>query len=245
MRKRIVLPVLSIFTILVSGLIANPASAHGYISSPPSRQANCAQGRVTGCGDIVYEPQSVEAPKGSMQCNGGGSRFAVLNDNSKNWPAASVGNNVTFNWVLTARHRTSTWEYFVGSTRIAVFNDNGAQPGATVSHNVSLGGRTGRFTVLARWNIYDTAMAFYSCVDLQVGSGGGNPTPPPTSPSPNPPQSPPPSNPPPAGGTWAAGTAYAVGATVTYGGLSYRCLQAHTALAGWEPPNVPALWQRI
>ncbi|WP_144123651.1 lytic polysaccharide monooxygenase [Catellatospora sichuanensis] len=245
MRKRIVLPVLSIFTILVSGMIAAPASAHGYISSPPSRQANCAQGRVTGCGDIVWEPQSVEAPKGSMQCNGGGSRFAVLNDNSKNWPAASVGNNVTFNWVLTARHRTSTWEYFVGSTRIAVINDNGAQPGATVSHNVSLGGRTGRILVLARWNIYDTAMAFYSCVDLQVGGGGGggNPTPPPSSPSPNPPQSPPPTNP--GGGTWAAGTAYGVGATVTYGGLSYRCLQAHTALAGWEPPNVPALWQRI
>ncbi|WP_155375300.1 lytic polysaccharide monooxygenase [Catellatospora vulcania] len=245
MRKRIVLPVLSIFTILVSGMIATPASAHGYISSPPSRQANCAQGRVTGCGDIVYEPQSVEAPKGSLQCNGGGSRFAVLNDNSKNWPAASVGNNVTFNWVLTARHRTSTWEYFVGSTRIGVVNDNGAQPGATVSHNISLGGRTGRILVLARWNVYDTAMAFYSCVDLQVGGGGGNPTPPPTSPSPNPPQSPPPASPPPAGGTWAAGTAYAVGATVTYGGLSYRCLQAHTALAGWEPPNVPALWQRI
>lgn len=243
MRKRIVLPVLSILTIVMSGMIANPASAHGYISSPPSRQANCAQGRVANCGDIVWEPQSVEAPKGSMQCNGGGSRFAVLNDNSKPWPAASVGNNVTFNWVLTARHRTSTWEYFVGSTRIAVINDNGAQPGATVSHNVSLGGRTGRILVLARWNIYDTAMAFYSCVDLQVGSGGGgNPTPPPTSPSPQPPQSPPPTNP---GGTWAAGTAYAVGATVTYGGLSYRCLQAHTALAGWEPPNVPALWQRI
>ncbi|MEV0460831.1 lytic polysaccharide monooxygenase [Catellatospora methionotrophica] len=245
MSKRIVLPVLSIFTILVSGMIAAPASAHGYISSPPSRQANCARGVVTGCGDIVWEPQSVEAPKGSMQCNGGGSRFAVLNDNSKNWPAASVGNNVTFNWVLTARHRTSTWEYFVGSTRIAVFNDNGAQPGATVSHPVSLGGRTGRFTVLARWNVYDTAMAFYSCVDLQVGGGGGggNPTPPPTSPSPNPPQSPPPTNP--GGGTWAAGTAYGVGATVTYGGLSYRCLQAHTALAGWEPPTTPALWQRI
>ncbi|WP_374223055.1 carbohydrate-binding protein, partial [Streptomyces sp. FH025] len=22
------------------------------------------------------------------------------------------------------------------------------------------------------------------------------------------------------------------------------CLQAHTAMVGWEPPNVPALWQR-
>lgn len=248
MRKQLTIPVLSVVAVLASLLIATPAGAHGYVSSPPSRQAQCAQGIVTGCGDIVYEPQSVEAPKGSLQCNGGGSRFAVLNDNSKPWRATSVGNNVTFNWVLTARHRTSTWEYFVGSTRIAVFNDNGAQPGPTMAHNVSLGGRTGRITVLARWNVYDTAMAFYSCVDLQVG-GGTTPTTPPPSPSPSPSRStPPPSaspSTPPAGGTWAAGTTYAVGATVTYGGLSYRCLQAHTALQGWEPPNVPALWQRI
>ncbi|MEV7231015.1 MULTISPECIES: carbohydrate-binding protein [Polymorphospora] len=30
-----------------------------------------------------------------------------------------------------------------------------------------------------------------------------------------------------------------------YKGVSYRCLQGHTALVGWEPPNVPALWQRL
>ncbi|MFC6554422.1 carbohydrate-binding protein, partial [Nonomuraea cavernae] len=47
------------------------------------------------------------------------------------------------------------------------------------------------------------------------------------------------------GGTWKAGTAYAVGSQVTYAGLTYRCIQAHTALTGWEPPNVPALWQRL
>ncbi|HEU4426105.1 MAG TPA: carbohydrate-binding protein, partial [Pilimelia sp.] len=29
------------------------------------------------------------------------------------------------------------------------------------------------------------------------------------------------------------------------GGASYRCIQAHTSLTGWEPPNVPALWQRL
>ena len=45
------------------------------------------------------------------------------------------------------------------------------------------------------------------------------------------------------GGTWAAGTAYRAGDAVTYGGLGYMCLQAHTAQAGWEPPNVPALWR--
>jgi streptogrisin C len=47
---------------------------------------------------------------------------------------------------------------------------------------------------------------------------------------------------PPQGGTWAPNTAYATGATVTYGGRSYRCLQGHTSQVGWEPPNVPALW---
>ncbi|MFI6476977.1 carbohydrate-binding protein [Nonomuraea sp. NPDC050663] len=49
----------------------------------------------------------------------------------------------------------------------------------------------------------------------------------------------------PPGGTWAPYTAYAVGSTVTYGGASYRCIQAHTSLPGWEPSNVPALWQRL
>lgn len=45
------------------------------------------------------------------------------------------------------------------------------------------------------------------------------------------------------GGTWAAGTTYATGSRVTYGGRGYVCLQGHTAQPGWEPPNVPALWR--
>src|SRR4029450_469205 len=176
LSRRAALPILTVAAVLASLFVAvQPASAHGYISSPPSRQANCARGAVANCGDIIYEPQSVEAPKGSMQCNGGGSRFAVLNDNSRNWPAASVGQSVTFNWVLTARHAPSTWEYFIGGPLLASFNDGGAQPGATKSHTVNLGGFTGRQTLLARWNVADTAMAFYSCVDLQIGGGSGTP----------------------------------------------------------------------
>ena len=45
---------------------------------------------------------------------------------------------------------------------------------------------------------------------------------------------------------WATGIAYVVGDEVAYPdakGTLYSCLQAHTAQAGWEPPNVPALWQ--
>ena len=45
---------------------------------------------------------------------------------------------------------------------------------------------------------------------------------------------------------WQAGVNYAAGDEVTYpdtNGTLYACLQSHTALAGWEPPNVPALWK--
>src|SRR5690348_17897936 len=44
-------------------------------------------------------------------------------------------------------------------------------------------------------------------------------------------------------GAWAVGVAYAVNDTVTYGGSTYKCLQAHTSQADWTPPAVPALWQ--
>ncbi|MFJ1707222.1 carbohydrate-binding protein [Kitasatospora sp. NPDC088346] len=65
------------------------------------------------------------------------------------------------------------------------------------------------------------------------------------SPTPTGPSSPSPSPSGPAGGTWRAGTTYRAGDQVTYGGAAYRCLQGHTAFTGWEPPNVPALWQRL
>jgi len=53
---------------------------------------------------------------------------------------------------------------------------------------------------------------------------------------------------PPGGGTypaWAPGTAYAVGSRVSYAGLDYQCLQAHTSITTWEPPNAASLWQRL
>lgn len=46
-------------------------------------------------------------------------------------------------------------------------------------------------------------------------------------------------------GAWAPNVAYALNDTVTYGGNTYKDLQPHTSLTGWEPPNAPALWQQI
>ncbi|WP_088835348.1 fibronectin type III domain-containing protein [Paenibacillus tyrfis] len=42
---------------------------------------------------------------------------------------------------------------------------------------------------------------------------------------------------------WQPNTAYKAGDVVTYSGQTYTCLQPHTSLTGWEPPNVPALWK--
>jgi len=44
---------------------------------------------------------------------------------------------------------------------------------------------------------------------------------------------------------WSVGTDYAAGIRVRYDGNLYRCEQAHTSQAGWEPPNVPALWTEV
>ena len=39
-------------------------------------------------------------------------------------------------------------------------------------------------------------------------------------------------------GAWAPNTAYAVNDTVTYGGCTYKVIQAHTSQTGWEPLTV-------
>ncbi|WP_033289584.1 lytic polysaccharide monooxygenase auxiliary activity family 9 protein [Amycolatopsis jejuensis] len=147
---------------------AGIASAHGYVNSPPSRQAQCAQGTVP-CGQVKYEPQSVEGPKGLHSCNGGLAQFAELNDDNKGWKATPTGTNVTFTWTFTAQHRTASYEYWIGNDKIATVDGGGQQPPPTITHQVDLSGHTGRQTVLAVWNVADTANAFYSCIDLQVG----------------------------------------------------------------------------
>ena len=46
-------------------------------------------------------------------------------------------------------------------------------------------------------------------------------------------------------GAWAPNVAYAVNDTVSYSGCSYKVLQAHTSLTGWEPATTPALFQQL
>lgn len=44
---------------------------------------------------------------------------------------------------------------------------------------------------------------------------------------------------------WEADTAYTAGYKVTHNGRLWRCVQAHASQYGWEPENVPAMWESI
>lgn len=105
MRRTLTLLAAAAIALAATVFVAQPAQAHGYVNSPPSRQAFCARGQVPNCGDIIYEPQSVEGPKGLRNCHANNARFAQLSDESKPWPVTSVGTTVTFNWTFTAATR--------------------------------------------------------------------------------------------------------------------------------------------
>lgn len=173
---RALLGIFAVLALTVTALVAAPnvllprAEAHGWVVSPPSRQDHCATRTVSwSCDGVEWEPQSVEAPKGSMQCSGG-SRFAVLDNGSLGWPRTNISSTQTFRWTLTVQHRTATWEYFVDGQPFKTFDDGGATPGASVSHTLS-GLPSGNHTILARWNVFDTGNAFYACMDVNIGGG--------------------------------------------------------------------------
>ena len=232
MRKRAVLSFLAILTVAfgLPLIVATPAQAHGWITTPPSRQDHCAKGRTSfDCGPIKYEPQSVEAAKGSKLCSGG-SQFRILDDSSKPWPVTSVGSTVTFQWKLTAAHNTSTWDYYVDGKLFKQFDQRGQQPPSNISHTLS-GLPGGRHLILAVWNVSNTANAFYNCMDVQIGGGGGAPPPPP----------PPP---PPPGGSCGGLPAYSP--TAVYTGGQRVQHKGHAWKAKWwtkgEEPGSTGVW---
>ncbi|MET9115847.1 lytic polysaccharide monooxygenase [Streptomyces longwoodensis] len=108
-------------------LSSGGASGHGYTDLPISRQKLCQNGTVSNCGDIQWEPQSVEGPKGfpaagpadGQLCSGGNSRFSQLNSprtpSGGAWPTTRVtgGQSYTFRWQFTAMHATTDFKYYV------------------------------------------------------------------------------------------------------------------------------------
>ncbi|AGJ55136.1 lytic polysaccharide monooxygenase [Streptomyces sp. NPDC053741] len=195
MRKRASAAVIGLAIAGVSMFATSSASSHGYTDSPISRQKLCANGTVANCGNIQWEPQSVEGPKGfpaagpadGKICSGGNSQFAQLDDpRGGAWPATKVtaGQGYSFRWQFTARHSTSDFRYYITKngwdstkplTRAALESQpfmtvpyGNQQPPATLTHQGSMPTqKTGKHIVLAVWNVADTTNAFYACSDVQ------------------------------------------------------------------------------
>ncbi|MHB9753599.1 lytic polysaccharide monooxygenase auxiliary activity family 9 protein [Streptomyces sp. BYX5S] len=175
---------------------AGGASGHGYTDLPISRQKLCANGSVSGCGNIQWEPQSVEGPKGfpaagpadGKLCSAGNGGFSALDaakqPNGNAWPTTKVtgGQSQTFRWQFTARHSTTDFRYYITKdgwdqsqplTRAALNTTPfltvpfSGQPPATLSHSGTLpSGKSGHHVILAVWTVADTGNAFYACSDV-------------------------------------------------------------------------------
>ncbi|MFF3393074.1 lytic polysaccharide monooxygenase [Streptomyces sp. NPDC002669] len=195
MRKRASAAVVGLVVAGVSMLATSSAGSHGYTDNPISRQKLCANGTVTGCGNIQWEPQSVEGPKGfpaagpadGRICSGGHGEFAQLDDpRGGNWPATNVtaGQGFSFRWQFTARHATTDFRYYITKdgwdptkplTRAALESQpfmtvpyGGKQPPSTLTQQGTIPTqKSGKHIILSVWNIADTANAFYACSDVQ------------------------------------------------------------------------------
>ncbi|MCM1946489.1 MULTISPECIES: lytic polysaccharide monooxygenase auxiliary activity family 9 protein [Streptomyces] len=195
MRKKTGLAAVALGVTAASLFATSTANSHGYTDSPISRQKLCANGTVTNCGSIQWEPQSVEGLKGfpaagpadGTICAGGNSRFAQLDDpRGGAWPTTKVtaGQSYSFRWQFTARHATTDFRYYITKngwnpnsklTRSQLDPQpfltvpyNNQQPPSTLSHSGTIpAGKTGRHLILAVWTVADTANAFYACSDVQ------------------------------------------------------------------------------
>ncbi|MFB7111354.1 lytic polysaccharide monooxygenase [Streptomyces sp. NPDC056190] len=167
-KAKISAAVLGLTTAGAFVLSTGGASSHGYTDLPISRQKLCNNGTVANCGDIQWEPQSVEGPKGfpasgaadGQLCSGNNTRFSQL-DGPKTpsggaWPTTKVngGQSYTFRWQFTAMHATTDFKYYVtkqgwnqnhaltradlNTTPFLTVPYAGQRPPATLSHSGSL-----------------------------------------------------------------------------------------------------------
>ncbi|WP_239255305.1 lytic polysaccharide monooxygenase [Listeria ilorinensis] len=172
------------------------ASAHGYISKPASRAYLGNLGINKNVGSVQWEPQSIEAAKGFPAAGpvdgkiAGGGKYPLLDVQTENrWVKVDMQPGLnTFEWTLTAPHRTASWQYYITKkdwdpnaplTRASLeplktIQDNGSIPSTKVVQQVEIpADRSGYYVILGIWNIADTGNAFYQVIDANIVNGDG------------------------------------------------------------------------
>jgi len=191
------------------------------------------------CGPLISQNRPVTVS--SIESPNQAAAFAVDGNPGTRWSSAHNEPNwiqVDLGSVKAITRVRLNWEVAYGRVySIQLSNDGNTWTDAYATSN-GLGGTedlavTGNGRYVRMFGINRATVYGFSLWELEVfGACSGTTTPNPTTPP----------------GTfpaWAANTAYAVGAQVSYAGLSYRCLQSHTSIVSWEPPNAAALWQRV
>ncbi len=163
-----------------------------------------------------------------------------------------TGGNYRIDYRVASPNTTGKVDFRIGGATLALTaipNTGGWQAWTTVSANVSLNAGSQTIRLLASgggWNINWFSATAMGATPTPTRAATATPNPTGTATvTPIPTRTGNPTPTPPPGGiqSWQPGTAYATGSLVTYGGKTYKCLQAHTSIVSWEPPNVPALWQ--
>ncbi|MEH6944414.1 lytic polysaccharide monooxygenase [Bacillus sp. JJ722] len=177
-------------------LIPENVNAHGFVEKPTSRAALCGANYGSlnsSCGSVMYEPQSLEAPKGFPQAgpadgkiaSAGGLFGGILDQQtSDRWFKNTLtGGENTFTWKYSAPHSTSKWHYYITKkgwnpneplTRanfepIGVIKHNGSAASNNLTHKINLPtDRSGYHVILAVWDVADTANAFYNVIDVNL-----------------------------------------------------------------------------
>lgn len=187
----------------LSPLFVCLVDAHGYVTAPASRAYFCKEGEAKNCGEIQYEPQSIEALKGlpfarngdGKLCSAGLAQFSELDrQGAKAWPTTKANDVQSFSWTFTAQHATTDFKYFItkpdwnsttteGLTASEFESDpflvvpmNGKPPPRTMNHDLgkNMPTRTGYHVVYAVWTVNNTANAFYQCIDLTFGGNSSS-----------------------------------------------------------------------
>lgn len=198
---------------VASLLVSTAAWSHGFVMDPPARALLCKNvsqalpgyaGELNkGCGNIQYEPQSLEAPKGypadgpkdgqiasANQTRGGEMDATGMN----RWVKTDISaGKHQFKWFFTAPHPTTKYEYFITKNNwnpnqpltrasfetkpFCTIQENGGRPGvgASVVHTCDVPEREGYQEILAVWTVNDTSNAFYNVIDVEfAGHNSGD-----------------------------------------------------------------------
>ncbi|MBH5316412.1 lytic polysaccharide monooxygenase [Paenibacillus sp. GSMTC-2017] len=172
-----------------STLLVQKASAHGNVTN--SRAALCASGQNTNCGQIIYEPYSLEGLKGFPAAGPPDEKIASANtwftqldqQSSTRWSKVNISPGpYTFNWYIKVPHATTSWKYYITKqnwdpnapltrasfdlTPFCSVSSGGSQPGGSYSDTCNIPSRSGYQVILAVWEIYDTNNAFYNVIDV-------------------------------------------------------------------------------